>query len=393
MDATQDDFGPPRDEREVAAVIDILMHSYAMTPEDCEGWKKRQDLGNLRLLREKGQVGATLGLLRMGQWYGGRSVPVIGVGGVGVHPLHRGQGTATRLMRHLLREVRAEGAPLSILYPATQPLYRRVGYELAGGRYEIRVPVSSLGTDERGLRLRAIEAADEAAITACYTRVARHRQGWLDRGAFSWTRVRNPRTETVHGFLVEGDAGVEGYVYLARRPQKDLKYELGVTDVVATTPVAARRLLRFLGDHHSLGTEAVWFGGVDEPLLWLLREQDYSVKLYMHWMARVLDVAAALEARGWPPDAAGVLHLEVEDDLFPENQGRFVLEVASGAARVTRGGEGRMRLHVRQLASLYTGFASADALRAMGLLQADDASVQVAQRLLHGPTPSMRDMF
>ncbi|MCE9667284.1 GNAT family N-acetyltransferase [Myxococcus stipitatus] len=393
MASEQDDFGPPRDEREVAAVIDILMHSYAMTPEDCAGWKQRQDLGNLRLLREQGQVAATLGLLRMGQWYGGRSVPVIGVGGVGVHPVFRGRGTATRLMTNLLREVRAEGAPLSILYPATQPLYRRAGYELAGGRYEIRVPMGALDLGERGLRLRAIEDSDEAAIAACYTRLARHREGWLDRGAFSWNRVRNPRTEKVHGFLVEGDAGVEGYVYLARRPLKDLKFELALTDVMATTPVAARRLLRFLGDHHSLGTEAVWYGGPDEPLLLLLREQDYSVRLYMHWMARVLDVAAALEARGWPHGGRGVLHLEVEDDLFPENQGRYVLEVADGTARVTRGGEGRLRLHVRQLATLYTGFASAQSLRAMGLVQGDDATLEVAQRLFHGPAPSMRDMF
>ncbi|ATB49982.1 acetyltransferase [Corallococcus macrosporus DSM 14697] len=393
METQPGDFGPPRDEREMSAVADIMMQSYAMSPADGAAWMQRTTRSDLRLLREGGEVAASLVLIRMGQWYGGRSVPVIGVGGVGVSPVHRGRGTATRLMQHLLREARATGAPLSVLYPATQPLYRRVGYEHAGTRQEIRLQVPSLDFSERTLSLRPIREADTAAIVLSYQRHARHRPGWLDRGDFSWGRVRNMRGEVAQGYLVEGSAGVEGHVYVIRRALKDFKQELFLTDVVAHTPAAARRILSFLGDHRSLATEAFWYGGVDDPLLLLLREQTYSVKLYMHWMVRVLDVASALGARGWSEGLSGALHLEVEDDLFPENQGRFVLEVSEGQARVRRGGEGRLRLHVRELAPLYTGHLSAQALRAMGALHGEEASVRAADSLFAGPPPSLRDMF
>ncbi|MBZ4409999.1 GNAT family N-acetyltransferase [Myxococcus sp. XM-1-1-1] len=393
VEATSDDFGPPRDEQEISAVSDILMHAYAMTPADCAAWRQRLDSNDLRLLREGGKVAGTLVSIRKGQWFGGRSVPVVGVGGVGVSPVHRGQGTASRLMTRLVQEARASGAALSILYPATQPLYRRAGYEQAGARYEIRVQMAALEMGERTLSLRAIEPRDEAAITACYNREASLRPGWLDRSEFSWTRVRNPRSEQVHGYLVEGASGIEGYVYLARRPLKDLRQELALTDLVASTPAAARRLLRFLGDHHSLGTEVVWYGGPDDPFLLLLREQSYTVKVYMHWMARVLDVRRALESRGWTPGLSGSLHLEVADELFEENRGRFVLDVQDGVGRVTRGGEGRLKLDIRQLATLYTGFQSAAALRSVGLVEADDASVRSAMALFGGPQPSLRDMF
>ncbi|HZI14287.1 MAG TPA: GNAT family N-acetyltransferase [Myxococcus sp.] len=393
MEMKPEDFGPPRDAREMSAVSDIIMQSYAMAQADVAQWAQRTGMESIRVLREKGQVAASLVSIPMGQWFGGRSVPMVGVGSVGVSPVHRGQGTATRLMQQLLREARASGAPLSTLYPATQPLYRRVGYEHAGARYEIRAQVPALVLGERSLSLRAIEPGDEAALTACYQRLARTRPGWLDRGSLLWGRVRNPRGDTAYGYLVEGSSGVEGYLYLVRRQVEPLKLELGVTDLVAHTPAAARRLLGFLGDHHSLAKEAVWFGGGDEPLLMLLREQSYVMKLNFHWMVRVLDVAAALEARGWPAGAAGTLHLEVEDDLFPENGGRFVLEVSDGVARVRRGGEGRMRLHVRAMAPLYTGFYRAEGLRAAGALEADDASVQTAMQLFSGPQPSMRDMF
>ncbi|GHG64877.1 GNAT family N-acetyltransferase [Comamonas sp. JC664] len=387
------DFGPPRDERELAAVADIMMHSYAMSPADSAAWLQRTTRSDLRVLRQGGHVAGSLVHIPMGQWYGGRSVPVIGVGGVGVSPVHRGQGTATRLMQHLLREARASGAPLSVLYPATQPLYRRVGYEHAGARYELRVQVPSLDFTERTLSLRAIEAADTPAILQGYQRYARHRTGWLDRTDFSWGRVRNLRGEVAHGYLVEGKGGVEGYLYVIRRQVKDFKQELFLTDVVAHTPAAARRILSFLGDHRSLAMEASWYGGVDDPLLLLLREQTYSVKLYMYWMVRVLDVASALQARGWPEGLTGTLHLEVEDDLFPENAGRYVLDVADGQAKVHRGGDGRLRLHVKSLAPLYAGHLNAESLRAMGALEADDASVRVAGALFAGPPPSLRDMF
>ena len=136
-----------------------------------------------------------------------------------------------------------------------------------------------------------------------------------------------------------------------------------------------------------------WNGTPAEPILFLLREQDYQVKLLFHWMLRVLDVPKAFEARGYPAGSSGTLHLEIEDELLPENQGRFLLEVTGGQARVSRGGEGRVKLHVRTLAPLYTGFLSLDALRMTGALEADDASVGVAAALFSGASPALSDMF
>ncbi|QSQ23737.1 GNAT family N-acetyltransferase [Pyxidicoccus parkwayensis] len=393
METTPGEYGPPRDEQELAAAADIMTQSYAMAPAAATTWTQRVGASGLRLLREGGHVAGTLVSIPMGQWYGGRNVPIIGVGGVGVSPVHRGRGTATRLMQNLLREAKASGAPLSTLYPATQPLYRRVGYEHSGARYEVRLQVPMLNVSERTLTLRPVEAKDEAAVAACYQRAAQGRQGWLARGPYVWGRVYAPRDGTASGYLVEGASGVEGHLFVVRKSLAGWRQELFLSDVVANTPAAARRILSFLGDHRSLVAEAVWFGGADDPLLLHVLEQTYTVKLDMYWMVRVLDVAKALEARGWPPGLSGALHLEVEDDLFPENRGRYVLEVSDGAARVRRGGDGSLRLHVRGLSPLYTGFHSAEALRMAGMLEADDATVRAAAALFSGPQPSIRDMF
>lgn len=396
MDTTAPDFGPPQGEREDTAADDIRAQAFALTPEESRGWRQKVEAGEaqLRVLREGGSVAATIVLIPMGQWFNGRRVPMVGIGGVGVAPERRGQGTATRLMRTALRELRSQGAPLASLYPATQPLYRRVGFEQAGSRHEVRVQLHGLDFQERTLALRPVTEADVPALRDVYRRYAQRQQGWIDRTAYTWSRVTHPRGETAYGYLVEGKAGIEGYVYLSRRVvSQGLWQELNLTDIVALTPAAGRRLLSFLGDHRSMAQEVVWRGGPADPLLFLLREQTYEVKHLFHWMLRLLDIPAALQARGYPAGLSGALHLEVEDDLFPENHGRFVLEVENGEAEVRRGGDGDVKLHVRALAPLYSGFLSPAALQGAGALEADESSLRTAAAIFSGPPPAMPDMY
>src|SRR5262249_31986324 len=109
---------------------------------------------------------------------------------------------------------------------------------------------------------------------------------------------------------------------------------------------------------------------------------------------RVLDVAAAMTARGFPPGVSGEVHVDVAgDDIVPENAGRWLLRVEDGRAEVERGGRGTLRTDVRGLAALYTGFHSPADLRAAGFADGDDASLASATALFAGPHPWMADHF
>jgi predicted N-acetyltransferase YhbS len=88
-------------------------------------------------------AGAAL-LHEMRQWWLGRAVPCAGVASVKVAPEDRGRGIGRRLMSGLLDMVAERGYPLSALFPATTPIYRSLGWELAGGRYEATIPARSL---------------------------------------------------------------------------------------------------------------------------------------------------------------------------------------------------------------------------------------------------------
>src|SRR5215470_17530415 len=91
----------------------------------------------------------------MTQWWNGRAVPMAGVGGVMVAPEERGRGVGRTLVTALLELIAARGYPLSTLFPSTLPIYRSLGWEIAGTSYEAVIAAHAL---------RSLAPAD-AAVT------------------------------------------------------------------------------------------------------------------------------------------------------------------------------------------------------------------------------------
>jgi predicted acetyltransferase len=260
-------------------------------------------------------------------------------------------------MRSLLHELHLRGTALSVLYPASRPLYRRVGYEMAGGRYEITLRPREIPLRERDLSIRAARPEDVPAIGRLFARSVARDYGPLDWGSAGWQRaMRTWRGPAYPRFVVAGEHGFEGYIsYMAAR--KD--HTLTVFDFFASTPRGARRLLTFLCDHRSQIEEAKWAGRLDEPLLLMLQEDSHRVNKAGAWMLRIVDVPAALAQRGYARSVRATLHLDIRDDVIAANRGRWTLEVAGGRGRVTRGGRGTIQVDVRGLAPLFSGHLAA----------------------------------
>jgi predicted acetyltransferase len=395
MHATDPSYGPMTD-TDLPAVARILSHAFAGTREGSAEWVQNAGLGHLRTLRaaEGGAIEATLLRIPMGQYFGGRSVPLVGIAGVGVAPEARGRGVAGRLMAEAVREIASEGVALSGLYPATQPLYRRVGYEQAGHRFEYRLPVRNIGGGERGMRVRPVEATDKGAIRECYTEFASRFDGPLDRGEYLWGRVERMRETVYYGFAAVDEAGeIEGYIYLAqtRKPERG-RQDIAVSDIAFRTAAAGRRLLGFLADFSSMADDIVFFGGPLHPLCTLLAEQRYQLSIRDHWMIRITNLPEAITARGYRCEAAEV-HLDVRDELLPKNSGKWVVRVRDGAGFAERGGSGAISLDVAALASMYSGLYTPEQLSVLGRCTGEVSRIRAAAGLFAGTTPWMSDMY
>jgi len=344
--------------------------------------------GNLRLVRRDGSVAGGLTLIPMAQWFGGRSVPMTGIGGVGVDPQERAGGLASALMRAVVEELHSGGCALSTLYPATQPVYRRAGYELAGWRVSYSMDANLIDVRDRALPVHVCDPIDRDRFVSVYTERARITNGNLDRSEKFWERITdNPKGE-VQAYVV-GDG--EGYVVFTQTGQWG--YDLNVRDVVTLTPGAGRRLLTFFADHRSFAKKVKWTGPIGDPLAYHLREQHWNVDGVFAWMVRVIDVERALAERGYPASLEAELHLHVSDDVLPGNDGAFVLNVADGKAEVSRGGRGSLRIDVRGLAPLYTAHQPAEILASAGLAEGSDSDLALATAVFAGPAPWLADSF
>ncbi len=152
------------------------------------------------------------------------------------------------------------------------------------------------------------------------------------------------------------------------------------TDEVGLTVDALKGLCGLLGAHEAQVDNVIfpfWVLPSKNDLLWLLPEAERTVQIEgrLAWMLRLIDPAAALEARGWPDLSSSRLELEISDPQRVETN-RVVVEVTSGRASVTRGGSGRVRIGAGALASWYTGSLRASHASRLGLVQASPADLE-----------------
>jgi predicted acetyltransferase len=288
----------------------------------------------------------------------------------------------------------AEGWPISVLYPSTQTLYRQIGYEQAGHRFLTRIPLATIDARERGAQIIALEDSHHPAVKDCYDAFAATQDGWLDRSPFGWIGIRERRGERYPGFGVMSGDRVDGYVFFTQRVKPEVgRHDLIASDVAFRTPRAGRRLLGFLADFATIGDDVVLSGGPQHPLVWLLGQQRYSVTFKNYWMLRMADVRRALEARAYPAAVRGEVSLEVADDLIAANNGRFTTSFDGGRAQVREGGPGTVRVDVRALAALWSGFWTPAQLGAVGAIHGPDQALATLRAAFAGGTPAMNDMF
>jgi predicted acetyltransferase len=319
----------------------------------------------------------------MRQWWHGRPVRMAGVGGVKVAPEQRGRGTGRALMTELLRVIADRGYPLSVLYPATAPLYRSLGWELAGGLYRAVIAARSLASllppdglaqpGPPGLRRAGPDdAGDVVDIMSAVHGSARHcgpatidaataRRWWLaNEDIFCYLAA--------DGFLAYG----------WHEEHRDMWVRVALAGSAETT----RALWSTVGSHAPLAKEVRAVLSPDDPLAWLTREPDLGLAGRWQWMLRVIDAPAAIAGRGFPAAAGLVVELHIDDAQLPANTGHWTLEVSGGKGTLTRAGSpvsgaGLLRLGARGFAALYGGTTMAT-LRGAGLAAGGSASTDDA---------------
>ena len=340
---------------------------------------------------EGSELVATATLIPGGQWFGGCPVDGVAVSAVGVAPHRRGKGISKVLMAEALRLMHERGAAISTLFPTTASLYRSVGYEMAGDYVKRTIPMTDLAKATIKADVQSFSAADLQSLAPAYDALARLSSGSVARGQDWWERRRR-RTEYagVRVFLVKVQVaeGI-GYVVIGAQPSEHSFMDLRIDDLGAEDGAVLR----------ALGTAITRFGTVTGTVTafqppWVLEAltdhgQRWKARESIPWMLRLVDLAKAIELRGWPPVTATVA-LRVSDSTLSHNDGSFELQVVDGEGTLVPGGPGTWHVDIGSLASWFTGWRSASQLASLGLLTSESGTAQdlrVLDTLAAGPPP------
>jgi GNAT superfamily N-acetyltransferase len=352
----------------------------------------------------------------MKQWWHGRALPMAGVAGVKVAPEVRGRGVGRVLMSAVLGVLAEGGYPISVLYPATAPLYRSLGWEMAGGYYQAEIAGRSVGAllapdpqlrawshagagtpdADEGLhvpalrRVGAAEAEEVIAVLGAVHAMARD----CGPGTFDAETMRRwLASPDIYGYL-----GADGFLAYG---WDGTGHEIEVYTLEAASARTARALWGIVSSHASVAKTVRATLGPNDPIGWLTREPDLNLRMRERWMLRVLNAPAAVAGRGFPASVAATVPLQLADPELPVNAGPHTLSVRAGQGALTPGitaspADSRtappVALGPRGFAALFAGTPMAT-LRTAGLAADGDPGTDAALDAVFAATPYLLDYF
>jgi predicted acetyltransferase len=299
---------------------------------------ERTEPGEFRVVEADGEIASLLRLDHQAQWWLGRALPSAQVLQLATPPQHRGAGHGARLLHGLLAELHDDGVPLATLTPSTFAFYRGSGKE-----------------------------------------------------------------KTVAAFVLDGPDGPAGWAVATlefRQEPAPFQTRVEVEDW-GCLPGADAALFALFAGYASMNGVVAWSGPDPDPAaIWGLQDRFARLTDRWHWMLRLVDLPAALQARPWPSGVAGQVAFRVEDPVCPWNTGTWRLELADGKARVEpaaapgSGPGAAPAADIRGLASLFTGFASPDDLVRAGLLTGfDPGAVELLRAAFASPRPWTAEFY
>jgi predicted acetyltransferase len=310
-------------------------------------------------------------------WFGGRVLPVAGIGDVTVAAEQRGRSVLGPLLLALLEGARERGAVVSTLFPSAPRIYRRTGYEIIGATRRVDVPSAALASlaPVPDVTLRRAGSDDAERVRRLYDTWASGLDGPLTRRGALFPATDAELVGGVTGVTLAEDARGEliGYASWLRGAGNGTGPELSVLDLLAVRADAYTALLRTLGSFGSVAATVRLRTSGDDLVRLLLPTTAWTPVQEDLYMLKVLDVEAAFTGARCARGLALRSGFTLAGDVLPGLDGGYEVVADGGRLTCVRGTAPDDRtLAPRGLALLVTGTSPCRDLRALGLLWGGD---------------------
>ena len=365
---------------EVVHFYQIQSIAYLYT-QDFSGYEKEPNkfqggYENVRaVFDDSGKLCAGLVLNPFSMHFDGSTVMMGGIGGVATLPEERRKGYVRSLFKSCVEEMYDKGYIFSYLFPFSYAYYKKFGYELSMTDVEYTLPFSALNhlkqTGNVQMFKPGMDTADVIRIYDQYTAgknfsIAREEKNW--KGFFS----KDPNKNNVFTYIwytKEGTA--KGYLQCSidRSDHSSKEPNMRMNELVWLSTEALSGMLAFMQNFSSQFHKLIIRIPHFEDLMPFFPEPyQLEQRIKAHGMNRVINVKKALELMRIP-SGKGELAIEVHDDFFPRNTGKYLITWKEDQSKVTFDPEEResdLICDVTCFSQLVTGFKTVSQLSDMG---------------------------
>lgn len=315
-----------------------------------------------------------------------------GLTGVGTYPEYANMGLMNKLMLHALSNMRDRKQSISYLYPYSIPYYRRKGWEIISDKISFEVQDTQLP------KLRMVPGNVERAtiehqdIRTIYKQFAMQNHGAMLRNELAWEEYLR---------WVLDDMVVAIYYDSNEQPMGYLLYWIAeeifhIREMVCINEEARTGLWNFINAHFSMITLVKGNIYKDEPLAFVLDDGDIKETIAPYFMARIVDIVLFIEQYPFKiQENECQLIFNLHDPMLEWNQGTFTLIVdKSGKGYLKEGGSNpSVFINIPTLTTMLMGYKRPTYLSRIGRFQADEASLELLEKLIHNEHPYFSDYF
>ncbi|HIW31153.1 MAG TPA: GNAT family N-acetyltransferase [Candidatus Paenibacillus intestinavium] len=382
---------------------DLLRYVFQVTNRDLQtfGWENREiTQAKLAVLKHAEVLGwfdrdkliSQLAIYPFQVNIFGHIYDMAGLTGVGTYPEYANLGLMNKLMLHALTKMREHKQSISFLYPYSIPYYRRKGWEIITDKISFEVPDTQLpkskyvpGSVERV----TIEHPD---IKVIYEQFALSHHGAMLRNNLAWEEYLRWDLDDMTVAIYYDDNNLP-VGYLLYWVAEEIFY---IKEMVYIIEEARTGLWNFISAHFSMIKLVKGDIYKNEPLSFILDDGDIKEKIAPYYMARIVDVKLFVEQYPFrSPNQVTELTFTLHDPMLEWNKGNFTLTVdTTGKGSLQEGGENpSFIIDVSTLTTMMMGYKRPTYLARIGRIKADEALIEILEKLIRQEHPYFSDYF
>ncbi|MYL33011.1 GNAT family N-acetyltransferase [Pontibacillus yanchengensis] len=283
---------------------------------------------------EKDQLVSKLHLIPLQMYIKNKRFDFGGIASIATWPEFRRRGHVKRLMSHSLEVMKNKGMAVSMLHPFSISFYRRFGWELTQEMRKVSISITDIPefVATKGYTMRTTYQEHKEELHILYEQVATQYGLLMKRDNFWWENRVITEGTTIALSLNE-DGIPDGYA-LTKLENNILHVE----EMIYSTYNAWSNLLNWIKNHDSMVDNINMVLLPDDPMLFYLANPRVKETRHAYFMSRIVVLESFLEGYPFAKNKIScVLHLHVEDEMAPWNNGNWTLTVSNGVGSVQNG--------------------------------------------------------